>query len=167
MKPMNFRTLLLAGALALPFAAVADSMKDGPMGGGRLPMMHGGGMPPMGMDHMGGSMGMPPYLRHLDLTDSQQDKVFELMHAQAPAMRAKSRAVARTMEDLRLLAAADRFDPGKARTLADAHGRAVADMALMHAETEQKIRALLTPEQRKAMDDRSVRQEGHHRGPRH
>ena len=35
---------------------------------------------------MGGGM-MSPHLRGLNLSEAQRDKIFEIMHAQAPAMR--------------------------------------------------------------------------------
>jgi len=56
------------------------------------------------------------------------------------------------MDDLRKLAAADAFDPVKARELAAAHSQAMADLLVMRAETEAKVRALLTTEQRSRID---------------
>lgn len=154
--------LLLAGtaAMMLPLPATAH----GPMGeateGRGPPFLPESGMPhrlphPAMPDFAAqGLLHAPPILHGLVLTEDQQDKIFELMHAQAPVLREKAKAAAKAQMGLRHLVHTESFDAAKARTLVDAHGKVLADMALMRAQFESRIRALLTPEQRKQFDER-------------
>lgn len=177
---MKFKTsrLVFAGALAL--ALPLSSFAQGPWGhegedgfpnfaydGG---MMHGGGAGMMqgpgpgmmqghGMKH-GRGMGPMMHLRALNLTEAQRDKIFSIMHAQAPAMRDKHKAIRKAREELRTLAHGDSFDAGRARAASDALGKAVGEMALQRAATHAQVHAVLTPEQRKKAEE--MRQ---HRGP--
>lgn len=96
---------------------------------------------------------IPPFLRDLDLTESQQDKIFELTHNQEPGMRERHKAVRKAAEKLNRLTASDHYKPSELRTLADKLARELADTFVQHAATEVKILALLTAEQRKQADE--------------
>ena len=114
---------------------------------------------------MGGGEMMPPHLRGMNLSEAQRDKVFEIMHAQAPAMREKAKALRTAEDNLRALAASPDFSEAKARALADESAKAMADMTLARVKTERQVFDLLTPEQRKeAAEARSRRGRGD--GPR-
>ena len=186
-KKTNLQALLLAAMLALPLAANADAaaMADGAPGAGPgfghppcpgmedgHPMrgpeaMHGGpampGMMPPGAPGMGGE---PPFLRGLDLNEAQQDKVFAILHAQEPYLRDQGKAVAKAHAALRELAHAAQYDDAKAASLAQAGAQAMANIMLQHVRTEQKLLALLTPEQRKQLDERARPQEQPRQAPR-
>jgi len=147
-----------AAAIALPLAVMAH----GPVGDSPEccpPATHAGApmaLPPpcsFPAAPFSGAMPMPPYLHGLELTEAQRDKLFALMHDQAPNERDQLKRASRAMEDLRRLVTADRFDVDKARILAETHGQALAQLALMHAELDARTRALLTPEQRQQFDD--------------
>ena len=154
-----------AAAIALPLAVMAH----GPAADaaeGCMAAPHAGSatmsMPPHGMFPDGpppGAMATPPFLHGLELTEAQQDKLFALMHEQAPAEREQMKAAFKAMDELRRLAASDRFDADKARSLAATHAQAMAQLALMHAELDAMVRALLTPEQRKQLDDARAKSE--------
>jgi Spy/CpxP family protein refolding chaperone len=101
----------------------------------------------------------PPFLRNLKLTEPQQDKLFALMHEQAPQARESAKARFKAMEELHRLAASNNFDVNKARLFADAYGQASARLALLRAEMEVKVRALLTAEQRQQLDDTRAKTE--------
>lgn len=151
-----------AAAIALPLAVLAHGpMTDAPQN--CLPIPHPGhpmAFPPLGMFPEGPPPGaMPPYLRGLELTEAQQDKLFSLMHEQAPDVREQMKTAFKATEELRRLAASDRFDVKQARVFAEAQAQALAQVALMHAELDAKVRALLTPEQRKELDDARTRPE--------
>ncbi|AEJ00464.1 hypothetical protein Nit79A3_0585 [Nitrosomonas sp. Is79A3] len=96
---------------------------------------------------------IPPFLRDLDLTESQQDKIFELLHNQEPGMRERHKAVRKAAEELNRLAASDYYKPSELRTLADKLAKELADTFVQHAATEVKILALLTADQRKQADE--------------
>ncbi|MBA5603880.1 Spy/CpxP family protein refolding chaperone [Duganella sp. FT3S] len=174
-KKTKLQALLLAAMLALPLAANADvaAMADGAPGAGPLcghppgpgvddghPMrgpeaMRGGpampGMMPFGGPGMAGE---PPFLRGLDLSEAQQDKVFAILHAQEPYLRDQGKAAAKAHAALRELAHGAQYDDAKAASLAQAGAQAMANIMLQHVRMEQKLLALLTPEQRKQLDER-------------
>ena len=117
---------------------------------GRGPDERGPGMatmPPM----MGGE---PPFLHGLDLSEAQQDKVFAILHAEAPYLREQGKAARKAQEALRALSQAAQYDDAKAAALAQAGAQAQANIALQHVRTEQKLLAVLTPEQRKQLAER-------------
>src|ERR671931_2737224 len=103
LKRSHIASFLLASSIALGLAPAAQA-QGAPM--------HG----PMGM-HRGGPMMM---LRGLDLTEAQRDQIFQIFHQQAPAFHEQMKLVRQAQQDLRQLAAADRFDEGRARQAADA-----------------------------------------------
>jgi periplasmic protein CpxP/Spy len=142
-------------ALAIPLSVLANPANPtGPTGQREvLGVGHCSGMDGRGpMGKQGGERGddiRPHYLRGLNLTEAQRDKVFEVMHAQAPGMREKAKAHLAAEEALRQLAAAPDYSEVKARALADTLGKSVAEMA--RAKADRQIFDLLTAEQRKQL----------------
>lgn len=141
-----------AVALAVPLTASA-------FGGGQKGMMHGGcdgmGMK-AGFGHHGMGMGgdaMPRYLNRLELSEAQRDRIFDIMHAQAPLQRNAAKALHKAQGDLRDLSAAPDFSEAKAKELADAAAAAMSQMALNRAKAERQVYDVLTPEQRKQLAD--------------
>ncbi len=146
---MKTPSIMLAAALALPlFAARADDM-----GPDRPPMMQGddhGGPERGGPGHGPGfGPGRPPFFRGIELSEAQEDKVFAILHAEAPYLREQSKAAAKAHEALREMGKSDKYDDAKAAALAQAEATAEANIALQHVRTQQKLLAVLTPEQRK------------------
>ena len=165
--PSQLKQLILVASLALgfPLAALADSppapppdhmaggpdhdhemagcmmMEHGPAHGG---MLHGGGMFGEGED-------MPPMLRHVQLSEAQQDKIFAIMHAQAPQARELGKAIRKAHHGLHELVTGASYDDTKAKAAADALGKAVAESTLLHARTHRQIVEVLTPEQRQQL----------------
>jgi protein CpxP len=107
--------------------------------------------------HRGGPMMM---LRGLDLTQAQRDQVFQIFHDQEPAVHEQMKQVHQARADLMKLAAADSFDEARARQLADAQAKALSALAVMHAQSMNRVRAILTPEQRARLDQRAERHRG-------
>jgi periplasmic protein CpxP/Spy len=152
-SPFKTLTTLLAAAgiaLAIPLAAHADPTMEGPHGrcGGHGSMGHGG---------FGGFGGHG--LRGLNLTDEQQDKIFNIRHAQEPAVRAKFKELREARSNLEALTHAPTYDEAKVRALTDKSAAVMADLARMHARTEYQIYQILTPEQRKELDERKAQRE--------
>jgi len=96
-------------------------------------------------------------LHGLKLSDAQQDKLFAIMHAQAPERREHDKAIRKAHEALRELGRADKFDDAKAAALSRDLGQAVAADALLRARTEAQALAVLTPEQREQLRQRRMR----------
>ena len=140
---------LLASSLALgvPATASADDLQrvSAPgewRGGGHHRGMRGGD---------GGGMRM---LRGLDLTDAQRDQIFQIHYAQMPEMRAQRMAARTARKELRDLALAPEYDAAKAKAAADTYAKASAQLALMRVDSMRKVLAVLTPEQRKQLEER-------------
>ncbi len=131
-------------ALAIPLSANAFGGHSGD--GDCVMAAHGG----VGHHMMGGNM-MPPHLRSLNLNDAQQDKVFEIMHAQAPVMRDKAKALRKAETDLRALTSAPDYSEAKAGALVDAAAKTMAEMKLARAKANRQVFEVLTPEQRKQL----------------
>lgn len=148
--------LLLAAAMALPLAASAE---EGVPPESDLPPF---GSPRGGMagGHPGhfGPPGMP-FLHGLELSDSQEDKIFQLMHSQEPYLREQQRAHEKAMRALHEMRNADKFDDAAAAKLAQTAAQAEANLMLAHIRTHQKVLAVLTPEQRKQLDERMERRQ--------
>ncbi|MQA18760.1 Spy/CpxP family protein refolding chaperone [Rugamonas rivuli] len=157
----SVHNILLAAAMALPLIATAGAARADDLGGdgGRPPMMHvapdqdghgpgpgfRGGMPPLGGPGMGGR---PPFLHGVELSEAQQDQVFAILHAEQPYLREQGKAAAKAHDALRALGRADKYDDAKAAALAKEAATAMANIALQHVRTEQKLLGVLTPEQR-------------------
>lgn len=178
LKP-SVHNILLAAAVALPLFAMTSVARADDVGAGRPPMMQGeagergddhDGPGRPGSDHDGPERGSPglggqgfggpgfgsgfgpgrsPFFRGVELTEAQEDKIFEILHAEAPYLREQSRAAAKAGAALHALAKADQYDDAKAAALAQAAATANANIALQHVRTRQKLLAVLTPEQRK------------------
>jgi len=91
------------------------------------------------------------WLRKLDLTEAQRDRIFQIFHDEAPATRGQMKRVHRAREALRQAALSPGFDPAQARSLADAVAKALSEMALMRAETLSRVAAVLSAQQREKL----------------
>jgi Spy/CpxP family protein refolding chaperone len=80
--------------------------------------------------------------------------VFAILHAEAPYLRDQAKAAAKAHEALRALAGAEKYDDAKAASLAKEAATAQANIELQHVRTEQKLLAVLTPEQRKKQQEK-------------
>lgn len=175
MKPLvqhKVRQWLVAGslALALPFSVLAAP--EGPGAPEACPMMGGPGVAghqgaPMGREHGrfqggpmmgGGEMGLP-FMHELKLSEAQEDKIFNIMHTQAPLMREKGKALHKAEEGLRGLAQSGDYSEAKAKSLTDTMGKAIAEMTLLRVKAERQVYEVLTPEQRKQIDEMKNRAE--------
>lgn len=164
MNKSKLTQLLLATTMALPLLARAEDAM--PPQGDRPPLAGPRGDGPRGEfpgGRHGGHFGAPglPFLHGLELSDSQQDKLFQLMHNQAPYLREQQRAHEKAMRALHEMGDAEKFDDAAATRLAQAAAQAQANLTLSHIRTHQKVLALLTPEQRKQLEERKAR---HQRG---
>lgn len=96
----------------------------------------------------------PPYLRDLNLSEDQADKVFAILHAAAPTLRDQAKAAHKAHEALHGLGRAESFDSAHASQLAEAQGKADAQLELTRLRVDHDIYRVLTPEQRTQIEDR-------------
>ena len=122
------------------------------------------GMPPGGHDGMAGgpwgprpaafgSTPLPPWMHQLQLSESQQDRVFTILHEQEPGLRDRFKAVHHSREALHRASLSPGADAAQLRSLADAAGKADADLAVLMAQTDQQLLLVLTPEQTALLQD--------------
>ncbi|MDD2728798.1 Spy/CpxP family protein refolding chaperone [Malikia sp.] len=157
----SFQYAAVATLSALSLSAFA-APRQGGCEPGAMPGMEAH-QPMAGMGGMGGHNGFAMGLHSLNLSDEQHDKVFELMQGQMRQQHEAMRAGRKAQEELRQLAREPGFDAAKAKPLADQLGQLQAQQLLRQAQAESQLRALLTPEQRKKLDE-SAGQRQH--GPR-
>lgn len=148
-RPWLFASCLAMAACLAPLAQ-AEGGRDCPAMGGQVP----GGLPgrPAGLPGnlwLGGGDLFPSYLPGLALSESQRDKMFDIVYAQAAQMRDKVKALRRAEDGMRTLVAADDYSEAKARAQGEGLGKAVADVALARVKVERQVLEVLTPEQRK------------------
>lgn len=144
------RLLLASVALSMPLALLAEPMKMPDMPHLGMPMHsptcgHGGHFE-RGMDPV------PPFLHEANLDEAQRDKIFLIMHAQMPQLREQEKARMKARQALTELGMSGQYSDAKAKALADTLARATAEIALIRARNDSQIVALLTPEQRAALD---------------
>lgn len=145
-------TLLVAASLALAAPAMAQGM--GGMRGGHCGHHHpGGAMMHAEMGPFGGGMHLPLFMRELNLSDAQNDKIFKIMHDQAPALRDKAKEASKANYELHGLMLSDKYDEARVRALSETSAQAMAAMAQMRAASLNQIYQTLTPEQRKKADE--------------
>ena len=115
---------------------------------------HGG--PPFGQLHERdgepGPFGTPPFLRRLSLSDAQNERIFTILHGQAPRRRALEVAERKADDALRAVAGAVDFDGAAASAAAQALGQAIADQELLRLQTRAMLKGVLTPQQRAQLD---------------
>lgn len=97
--------------------------------------------------------GLPPSFARLGLSVQQEDAVFEIMHKQVADMRTQARIARDAGLSLSAMADDESFDEGAARQAANTLAQAESQMRFMQVRDAQRIRALLTPQQRVLWDD--------------
>jgi periplasmic protein CpxP/Spy len=93
----------------------------------------------------------PRFLRGIDLTDVQKDKLFELNYAEMPTLRSQMKARHQLKQELMQLS--DNYSEEKAKTIADKLATLERDSVLARARHQQQVLSLLTPEQRKQVSE--------------
>ena len=103
----------------------------------------------------------PPFLHGIDLSEVQQDKVFALLLAAAPALREQEKLEHKSDKELHALLASSDFDEARIKTLAETHAHAMAQTLVLRARSMHQILAVLTPEQRAEVDAMRMKFEAH------
>jgi periplasmic protein CpxP/Spy len=96
----------------------------------------------------------PPFLAGLDLSDDQEDKVFGILYAAAPAIREQTKTLRKSNEALWELVTSTQYDDLRTKSLAESSAKAESQLALLRIRAEHEIFALLTPAQRALIVDR-------------
>jgi len=102
----------------------------------------------------GPRMGGPglPFLRGIDLSEAQEDRLFAILHAKVPQLREQEKAERKALEALDAMRESGRVDDAMAAAQARALGQAVAAQELLHVRTAAQVMALLTPQQKATLE---------------
>ena len=154
---MNKRSVILGliCAMSIPLAAPLDALARPPERG-----IDCASTPPPGRtaDLRAGAAGhhmhKPPFLRGVQLTEEQRTQVREILQARRDQVCQRMQTVHEAHKEMRALTRAPEFDSARAREIADGSAKAIAELEVLRAETDHKILALLTPEQRRIVDER-------------
>jgi len=109
--------------------------------------------PGFGPGHRPGGPGFP-FLRGIDLSEAQEDRLFAILHAQAPQLREQEKAEHKALAALDAMRESGRVDDAGAAAQARALGQAIAAQELLHVRTAAQVMALLTPQQKEAAERR-------------
>lgn len=128
------------------------------------PAMQNGMPVPPGGPAEGRSMGGHPRMweqrapfANLDLSEAQKKQIKTITEAERTTVCEKHKTLRANMQALHQLAAEDSFDAAQARILADAQGKLLADLAFQRTETQAKIWAILSKEQRQKLEEQRKR----------
>ncbi len=170
MKSARLAAFTVAGSLALavPFLVAAQASPDGTpqaapsrmIGQQHAHWRHGGAEGHRGGDAMmmSGRHGQGDrFLRGLNLSDQQRDRIFEIRHAAEPKMREQAKALRETRDEFAKLALSSDYDEAKVKTLADRNAQAISEMAQLRARNMNEIYKVLTPEQQAKVQERMSR----------
>jgi Spy/CpxP family protein refolding chaperone len=89
-----------------------------------------------------------PFLRGIELSEAQQDRLFAILHAEAPQLREQDKRGHQAHEALRAMFDAGEFDEARAAAHTRALGESIAARELLRVRTAGQAMALLTAEQR-------------------
>ncbi len=145
-RKQTIAALLSAGILGLGTAGTVIASPWGGDNGQRCERhegRHGG--------HMHG------IFKRLDLTEAQQDQLFQIRYEQRPAVREKMKELRTSRQTLRELATADDYDAGKVRAAAEQQAKIRTDLIVMRTETMHKMLQVLTPEQKQKLAEKRQR----------
>ncbi len=156
-----FRTAAAAfAATTFASAALAAPVADAPPSGAPAAADFDAGGPDFdrgpgpGPRSPGPRMGGPglPFLHGIELSEAQEDRLFAIMHAQAPQLREQEKAERKALEALDAMRESGRVDDAKAAAQAKALGQAIAAQELLRVRTAAQVMALLTPQQKEAIE---------------
>jgi Spy/CpxP family protein refolding chaperone len=92
--------------------------------------------------------GPPAWLRELDLSEAQQEQVFQIFYQLTPVVRERLQAARRAHEELEDLAIAVRLDSDRGREAFEAEAQALSEVAEIRLHAMRSVYELLTVEQR-------------------
>ncbi|MDT3679087.1 MAG: Spy/CpxP family protein refolding chaperone [Burkholderiaceae bacterium] len=167
MKSARIAALTVAGglALAVPFLVSAQASPDGTsqaapsktIGQQHAHWRHGAGGH-RGGEAMSGRHGHGDrFLRGLDLSEQQRDRIFEIRHAAEPKMREQAKTLRETRGEFAKLALSNDYDEAKVKALADRNAQAISEMAQLRARSMNEVYKVLTPEQQAKLQERQSR----------
>lgn len=159
---MNGQLLLIRNVasslmLILPLVSLANPLSDFPCGGPhKQPFSeHKPVAGPYNSDRM------PPYLEGINLSDSQQAKISEIMKIQGSQLREKADMVRKAHDALRQQSFSSEYNDDKAKSFAEASARYMAELTLLHARLDHDIFTVLNMEQQHQVQENMAKFKEH------
>lgn len=109
--------------------------------------------------HRRGREGLFSLLKELNLTEEQKAKIQSLMKEHRQAMAPIRESLQKSRAQLRELARAQVVDESAIRATSQQIGTSLGDLTIQQARLRQAIRAILTPEQNKRLDEMKAKRE--------
>jgi periplasmic protein CpxP/Spy len=149
------RNVFCSFFLVLPLVSLANPPHDFPCAGPDKPPF---------ADQKPGAFNsdrLPPYVDGLDLSDSQQAKIAEIVKAQGPKMREKAESAHNAHDALRKLAFSSDYNDDKAQSFAKTSARYMAELAVFHARLDHEVFTVLSSEQRQQIQENMAKFKAH------
>ena len=166
-KFLQHAVLAIGLTAGVSLAACAQPPEDATGPHGPLQEMPPGPHDGMQRPGMMPELAPPPFLHGLDLSDAQQDKIFNILLADAPLAHEQEKLVHKSGKELHALLEQDQYDEAKIKVLADTQAHATAQLMVLHARSMHQILALLTPEQRTQLSAMKEKFADPHHGDEH
>ncbi|MEW8035757.1 MAG: hypothetical protein AB2817_06755 [Candidatus Thiodiazotropha sp.] len=90
----------------------------------------------------------------ITMSTTQRNQLFTLMQQQAEYRREIKQAAYKALQELQQMAIEENFNQSQARAHAESYGKALAELALLDIQLASHLRNILTPAQRKALQDK-------------
>ncbi|NMG63614.1 periplasmic heavy metal sensor [Azoarcus indigens] len=109
----------------------------------------------------------PPFLHGLALSEEQRDRIFEILHQQAPQARKQAKAVRAAQEALREADLVVNYNEARVRSLTEALAKAEATQQQGRLATAHRLYAVLDADQRRLLESRREGRDGPDGDERH
>lgn len=158
-------SLVLAAALTAFSVTVSAAPPSNGEPAGASKMMHKAGHHKGHGKQRGHRHGMRSLLKGLDLTEAQRDQIFEIRHANMPALREQRKQVRAARQSLKALSVQAEVDPAALQAQTDALGQSVAAMATLRVQSMNQVMGVLTEEQADQLREKMAKRQskGQHR----
>ncbi|MFK7966706.1 MAG: Spy/CpxP family protein refolding chaperone [Burkholderiaceae bacterium] len=97
--------------------------------------------------HHGHRKGMRAMLKGLNLSEAQRDQIFEIRHANMPALREQRKEIRAARKALKALAVQGAVDQAQLQVQATALGEATAAMATLRVRSMEQVMGVLDEQQ--------------------
>ncbi len=149
------RSLVSSFLWALPLVSLANPPLDFPCAGPDKPPFS---------DHKPGAFNsdrLSPYLEGINLSDSQQAKIAEIVKAQEIQLREKVESASKAHDALRKLAFSSDYNDDKAQSFAKASAHYMVELAALHVRLDHEVFTVLNAEQQQQVQENMAKFKGH------
>ncbi len=107
--------------------------------------------------HHGHRKGMRALLKDLNLSEAQRDQIFEIRHANMPALREQRKQIRVARKALKALAVQGKVDSAELKVQSEALGQATAAMARLRVQSMEQVVSVLDEQQVNSLRQKMAR----------